>query len=181
MLADLYLVPARWLDRHAAAILGTLARLVFAGVLLQYFWASALTKTGDGFAGLYTPSFGAYAQIFPRTLEASGYDFSVIGTWHRTVVVFATLAEFVLPALIVVGLASRLAALGMIGFVLVQSATDIIGHGAVPATIGAWFDRFPDSLILDQRALWIVLLASIVALGAGPLSFDRLLRRSAQP
>ena len=83
----------------------------------------------------------------------------------------------VLPALILLGLATRLAALGMIGFVVLQSLTDVIGHGADATTIGAWFDRLPDSAILDQRALWLMLLLVLVFRGGGPLALDRLISR----
>ncbi len=168
------------LDRHAAAILPTAARLAFAAVLFMYFWASGLTKLGDGIAGLWTPALGAYAQIFPRALEAAGYDVSQLGLWHRVVVMAGTWAEFILPVLFVLGLFTRLAALGLIGFVVVQSATDILGHGATGATLGMWFDRDSASLILDQRTLWMLLLAVPLALGGGPLSLDRLLDRSAE-
>lgn len=85
-------------------------------------------------------------------------------------------AEFVLPALIIAGLLARLAALGMIGFILVQSLTDVIGHGVAGADLGAWFDRFADALILDQRLLWTLPLLVIVLLGAGPVSGDQVLR-----
>jgi putative oxidoreductase len=159
-----------WLDRQDA-LLSTLARLVFAGVLLGYFWASGLTKIG---AGPFSPPAGAYAQIFPRQLEAAGYDPSALGGFATLVVVAGTLAEFLLPALIVLGLATRLAALGMIGFIAVQSLTDIFGHGAAA---GAWFDRASDGLIADQRALWILLLAVLVIKGSGPAAVDQLLGR----
>jgi putative oxidoreductase len=167
------------LDRHAAVILPTAARAVFAAVLFVYFWASGLTKLGDGIAGFWTPALGAYAQIFPRALEAAGYDVSQLGLWHRLVVLAGTWAEFILPVLFVLGLFTRIAALGLIGFVLVQSATDILGHGAAGATLGAWFDRDSAALILDQRALWILLLAIPLTLGGGALSIDRLLDRAA--
>ncbi|MEM6985258.1 MAG: DoxX family protein, partial [Pseudomonadota bacterium] len=88
-----------------------------------------------------------------------------------------TYAEFILPVLIVVGLFTRLAALGMIGFVFVQSFVDITGHHADAETIGAWFDRFSDATILDQRAMWVFLLAYLAIYGAGKLSIDQLLRR----
>ena len=67
----------------------------------------------------------------------------------------------------------------MIGFVVVQSLTDIVGHGADAATIGAWFDRASGALILDQRAFWVLVLLVRVFKGAGPLSLDRLWFRSA--
>ena len=66
----------------------------------------------------------------------------------------------------------------MIGFVIVQSLTDILGHGVGGDDLGRWFDATPDALILDQRALWIMLLLPLVLMGAGPLSLDRLLARN---
>lgn len=159
----------------ATALLPIAARLVFAGVLLVYFWTSALTKLGEGAAGLVIPSDGAYAQIFPRVFEAAGYDSTQLGTYHWLVVVAGTWAEFILPALIVLGLLTRLVALGMVGFIIVQSLTDIFGHGADAATIGRWFDAASDALILDQRALWIAVLLILATMGGGRLSLDALL------
>jgi putative oxidoreductase len=160
-------------------MLGLLARAVFAAVLMVYYWASALTKLGDGVSGLFRPSSGAYAQIFPRAMEAAGYDADQLTVLHTLVVLAGTWAEFVLPAMIVLGLATRLAALGMIGFILVQSATDVIGHRLweESGSVGAWFDRVPDSPIMDQRALWVFVLLVLVIRGAGPLSLDRLIGR----
>ena len=53
------------------ALLPILARFLFAAILLVYFWKSGLTKLGEGFAGLFSPSLGAYAQIFPKAIEAA--------------------------------------------------------------------------------------------------------------
>ena len=164
------------LEAGSTAILTTAARLIFAGVLLFYFWNAGVTKLGEGLLGFLNPDFGAYVQIFPKAVEAAGYDPSQLGTFHYLVVVAGTIAEFVLPALIVLGLLTRLAALGMIGFVIVQSATDLIGHGGwANGTFGAWFDRASDALIADQRAFWLLLLMILVLKGPGPLSLDRLL------
>ena len=165
------------LDTLGDAALPLLARFAFVAVLALYYWASALTKVGDGILGLFQPSLGAYAQIFPRAMEAAGYDASQLGTFHWAVVTAGTLAEFILPALILVGFLTRFAALGMIGFVVLQSLTDIVGHAADAGTIGAWFDRLPDSVILDQRLLWVFVLLTLVLKGAGPLSLDRLIDR----
>lgn len=163
------------LDRAADWLLPTLSRGLFAAVLWMYFWASALTKLGDGAGGLFNPSAGAYAQIFPRAMEAAGYDAGQLTPFHTLVVLAGTWAELLLPLLIVLGLLTRLAALGMIGFILVQSLTDLFGHGAIAeaATLGAWFDKVPHAPILDQRALWLSLLLILVVKGAGPLSLDR--------
>lgn len=167
-LLKLYENAAGLADRHGDWLLPTAARLVFAGVLFSYFWASAGTKLD----GLFTPSMGSYAQIFPKAFEAAGYDVGQMGLWHKLVVLAGAWAEYGLPVLIVVGLFTRLAALGMVGFVVVQSLTDIVGHGAAA---GAWFDRASDALILDQRALWMLLFLVLILKGAGPLSVDRLL------
>ena len=51
-------------------LLPLLARLIFAAVLAGYFWASALTK----FDGPFTLSTGAFAQIFPKAIEAVGSE-----------------------------------------------------------------------------------------------------------
>lgn len=156
-------------------LLSTSARFIFAATLLFYFWASGLTKLGDGVLGIFQPSVGAYAQIFPKAMEAVSYDTTQLGIFHWAVALAGTWAEFILPALIVIGLFTRLSALGMIGFVVVQSLTDLYGHGGIEhaETLGAWFDRLPDSVILDQRAFWVFLLLVLVVKGAGPLSLDR--------
>ena len=167
------------IERMQGWLVPTLARLVFAGVLLIYFWNSAMTKLGDGVFGIFKPSDGAYAQIFPRALEAAGYDSSQLGAFHWLVATVGTVSEFVLPALIILGLLTRLAALGMIGFIIMQSLTDIFGHSAGAETIGSWFDRFSDAHIVDQRAFWLFLLIVLVVRGAGPLSLDRLFARQA--
>lgn len=171
-----------WLETQLAPwFMPTFARFTFAATLLMYFWNSGLTKLGDGLPGIFTPSLGAYAQIFPKAMEAVGYDVSQLGLYHRLVVVAGTWAEFVLPLLIVLGLATRLASLAMIGFITVQSLTDLFGHGGIadPETLGAWFDRMPDGVILDLRLFWVFTLVVLVLRGAGPLSLDRLLRAQA--
>ena len=162
------------LARQSGWLLPSLARLIFAAVLAGYFWSSAATKfDGDPFS----LSAGAFAQIFPMQFEAVGYQASNLGPLYHLIALAGAWAEAVLPLLLVLGLFTRLAALGMIGFVIVQSLTDIFGHMAGAASIGQFFDAMPDAAILDQRALWMMLLAVLVLKGAGPLSLDRLLRR----
>ncbi len=161
------------LESAGNVLLPSLARLVFGAVLLVYFWSSAMTKLGDGVLGFLYPSSGAYVQVFPAAMEAAGYDTGKLGLLHWAVVVAGTWAEFILPLLIVLGLFTRLAAFGMIGFVIVQSVVDITGHMADAATIGGWFDKISSALILDQRALWVMLLMVLVFKGPGPLALDR--------
>lgn len=164
------------LNASSDTILPTLARFIFAATLLFYFWNSGGTKwEGTPF----TPSLGGYAQIFPKAMEAAGYDVSQLGIFHWAVVVAGTLAEYILPLLVVIGLLTRFAALGMIGFVAVQSLTDLYGHGGIAhvETLGKWFDGLPDGVILDQRAFWMLALITLVIKGAGPLSVDRILAK----
>ncbi|WP_170764216.1 DoxX family protein [Ruegeria lacuscaerulensis] len=149
----------------------TLARLVFAATLLVYYWNSATTKLGSGFFGFLFPSDGAYVQIFPKAMEAVSYDSSQLGIFHWAIAVAGTWAEFLLPTLIVIGLLSRFAALGMFAFVWVQTIVDVNGHGT---ELGSYFTNAVS--LLDDRTLWSFLLAVIVINGAGPISLDRVLR-----
>ena len=166
------------LSRSGDLVLPTLARFVFAAVLLGYFWSSAITK----FDGVFTPSIGAYAQIYPRAIDAVSYDASRLGLFPHLVVLFGGWAEFALPALLALGLCTRVAAVGMIGFVTLQSLTDIFGHMVDADTIGAWFDHVSDALILDQRAFWMLCFAILALKGGGPIALDRLIwRRFGRP
>ncbi len=147
----------------------TLARLIFLMVLFFYFWNSALLKI-DG--SIFSPSAGAFGQIFPKAAEAVVWDVSQMTLFQRLVIFAGTVAEFILPVLIVVGLLTRLAALGMIGFVTVQTIVDVIGHGVA---LGALFDS--GQALIDQRMLWVFLCVILVLKGSGPLSLDALAKR----
>ncbi len=160
----------------APGAIGASARAVFASVLAGYFWASGLTKL-DGF-GL---SANAYIQIFPRRMDAAGYDPSALPALAHLVTAAGTAAEFALPLLIVLGLFTRAAAVGMLGFVAVMTLTDIAGHGIGPETIGAPLDRDPAAVVWDQRLLWAWLLGTLALTGAGPLSADRALGKLVPP
>ena len=126
-LEDAILGPVgRCLD---GAVMPILARLVFLATLATFFWSSAMTKLGDGIGGIFSPSAGAYVQILPAQMEAVGYDESQLGLFADLIVLAGTWAEFIIPALIVLGLFTRAASLAMIGFILVMSFVDIVGHG----------------------------------------------------
>ncbi len=158
--------------------LGLAARFVFAGVLLVYYWNSAMTKLGSGFPAMFVPGDGAYFQILPPVMEAYNYDASAIPVFPYGLIVFAgTYAEVLLPLLVTLGLFTRLAALGMIGFIAVQTFVDIVYLGVEPETIGALFDGQPGAAIADQRTLWVFVLLYLVVKGAGAVSFDGFLAR----
>jgi putative oxidoreductase len=160
------------LEAAAPMLIPTMARIIFAGTLFVYYWNSGLTKWGSG---PFSPDLGAYIQILPRAFDAVGYDPSALGPLATPIVILGTWSEFILPVLIVVGLFTRIAAIGMIGFVIAQTWVDIVGHGVGTETIGVWFDNSPSGDIVDQRAFWIFLLLVLVLRGAGPLSLDAIL------
>ena len=156
-------------------LMGLLARLTFALVLFVYFLNSALTKFAGG---PFSIDPAAYFQIVPSVVEAAGYDPSQVSFLPWGLIVYAgSYAEVILPILILIGLFTRIAALGMILFVMVQSYVDIAFHQADAATIGAWFDNLSNAAILDQRTLWVFLFLYLVIKGPGMLSLDHLLSR----
>ncbi|MEM6759907.1 MAG: DoxX family protein [Pseudomonadota bacterium] len=146
-------------------LLPTLARIVFVAVFFFYFLNSAGTKIEGS---IFSPSAGAFAQIFPKAAEAVLYDVTQLSAIQRIVILLGTVAEYVLPVLILVGLLTRFAAVAMIGFVAVQTLVDVTGHGV---KLGVWFNNAPE--LLDERTLWIFLLVVLVIKGAGPMSIDR--------
>ena len=162
----LSLAADRWL-------MGLLARLVFAAVLLVYFLNSALTKF-DG--GPFSIADAAYFQIVPTVVEAAGYDASKVAFFPWDLIVLAgSHGEVILPLLIVIGLFTRIAAAGMIVFVAVQSYVDIAFHKVGAETIGAWFDNISGAAIMDQRTLWVLLFLYLTLKGPGLISVDHIL------
>ena len=160
-------------------LIGFMARFAFAGILWGYFLNSAKTKVGEGLIGFFSIEPSAYYQIALPAVEAAGGDVGAVPFFPWGLIVFlGTYAEFILPLLIVIGLFSRIAALGMIAFIAVQTLVDITVHQVGAETIGALFDRFPDSVIADQRLLWIVPLTVIALKGPGLLSIDAMLKKS---
>ncbi|MEY8839920.1 hypothetical protein AB9K41_12925, partial [Cribrihabitans sp. XS_ASV171] len=98
---DRYSDASESLDRSADMLTPTLARLAFAAVLLVYYWNAAMLKI-DG--SIFTPSAGAFGQIFPAAAEAALYDVTQLTLVQRLVIFAGTLAEFILPALLLLGL-----------------------------------------------------------------------------
>lgn len=162
----------------AGWLIPTLARVLFAGVLLVFFLNSARTKLGDGLLGFIDLSTGAYAQILPKKMEAVSYDPSMLSELDKVIVYAGTWGEIILPILVVVGLFTRFAALGMIAFIAIMTYTDIVGHGATATTLGGWFDKGTPNTVADVRPLWAFLMLVLVLRGPGPFSLDWLFGRS---
>lgn len=171
---NVYIRLVACLDRLGLWALPLVARFVVLAVLAPYFWASAATKF-EVFPFVFSAS--AYGQIFPHAFDAVFFDATQLALPYKIIAFLGTWAEILLPLAIILGLFTRAAALGMIGFIVVQSATDIWGHGIDAGTIGAWFDRESGALIMDQRALWIVLLLILVMRGAGAGSLDHVIAK----
>ncbi len=172
----LYTNASAWLERNLDCWFFQLfARFVFAAVLFFYFFNAGINKTGEGLFGIFNPTIGAYAAILPSWMEAVSFDISQLSFVAHLIVILGTTAEIVLPVLIVVGLMTRLAALGMTGFIFVQSIVDIHGHNLSKSDSGAWFDGFSDGLIFDQRLFWILCLTLLIVKGSGKFSLDYLL------
>lgn len=166
------------LRRSEAWLPGLSARFVFAAVLFMYFFNSAKTKVGELPAGFFQVQDNAFFQIIPTVVERFDYDATQVPLFpYKIIVYLGTYAEFILPVLILLGLFTRLSAVGMIVFVLVQSFVDVYTHAVGPETTGAFFDKASNSAILDQRALWVFLLLYLAVYGAGKLSIDYLFSR----
>lgn len=172
-------VPSVW----KLSALSALARLTFAAVLDPYFLISAASKIGGSdlsigpdVAGTVL-SLGAFYELAPGALEAAGNDPAGLSLALRLGVQALVLAEAVLPVLLVVGLATRIAACGMIGLIAMTTMIDIFARNAPPEVIGALFDASPYDPISDLRLLWITVLAVPAVLGGGGLSLDASIRR----
>lgn len=119
-----------------------LARIAIAGV----FWRSGQTKV-NGFS-IREETFYLFREEYKVPLlppDLAAY--------------LSTIGEHVFPVLLVIGLASRLSALGLLGMTLV------IQLFVVP---GGW----------PEHLLWFALLISIIARGPGAISFDHLIWRA---
>ncbi len=154
------------------------ARFVFCSVLLLYFVNSAWLKAGESVFGFLAPGTGAFASILPSIMEQAGFDTSAIAFFpYHLIVILGTAGELFLPLMIAVGLFSRIAAIGMVIFIFVQSYVDIAFHGLEEKFIGSMFDRVQDAVIWDQRLLWVFPLLVTIIMGPGKVSLDHLLAR----
>ncbi|MEP4249401.1 DoxX family protein [Tateyamaria sp.] len=159
-------------------LLPTVARIVFLAVFFFYFNNSFGTKISNFEIPLLsikvplalTPDASSvFVQMFPKAFEAAGYDETAMPPIYWGLAVIGTWAEFLLPVFLILGLFTRLSAIGMIGFVLVQTFTDVVGHSIA---LGSLFNNLPE--LVDTRMLWIFLLLVLAIKGAGPFSIDRI-------
>lgn len=129
------------LDRTPQAALQFCARLAIAPV----FWLSGRTKV-DGWA------------IKDTTFDLFRYEYALPVIPPELAAYMATFMEHALPILLVMGLATRFAALGLLGMTFVIQVF-----------------VYPDAWTV--HALWSALLLVIVARGPGAWSLDHLIGR----
>jgi len=172
-------VPSVW----KLSALSALARQTFAAVWGPYFLISAASKIGGSdlsigpdVAGTFL-SFGAFYELAPGALAAAGNDPAGLSLALLLGLQATVLAEAVLPVLLVLGLATSIAAFGMIGLIAMTAMIDIFARNAPPEVIGALFDASPYDPVSDLRLLWITVLAVPAVLGGGRISLDALIRR----
>lgn len=121
-------------------------RIAFAGI----FWRSGQAKLEDG----------SWTTISEGTYGLFESDYSGVPLPPHFAAISATLAEHLFPALLVVGLASRPAALALLGMTLV------IQFFVYPE---AWW---------PVHSIWVALALVIIVRGPGLFSLDALLGRS---
>jgi putative oxidoreductase len=132
-------------ERIPYGLIALIARVAVAGV----FWRSGQTKV-DGFA------------IAEKTFDLFREEYKVPLLPPELAAYLATTAEHVFPILLVIGFASRLSALGLLGM------TAVIQLFVYP---DAW----------SEHILWIAPLLLIFGRGPGALSLDHLVwQRSAR-
>ena len=130
------LLASRWAEGFALFIV----RVALAGV----FWRSGRSKVVEG----------TWLQVSDATKYLFEYEYSGVPLPPAFAAQMATLAEFVLPVLVVLGLATRLSALALLAM------TMVIQVFVYPE---AWW---------SVHVIWAALALVLVSRGAGPFSLD---------
>jgi putative oxidoreductase len=136
----------RLAERIPYSVVGLMARIAVASV----FWRSGQTKV-EGFLHIKDNTFLLFREEYKVPLlppDVTAY--------------LSTTAEHVFPILLLVGLASRLSALGLMAMTLVIQ-------------IFVYPDGWPEHI------LWFALLLLIIARGPGAISLDHLIWTRVQP
>lgn len=132
---------------------------VVAPPLLRLALALPFLRSGrtrwDGFLSLSPPTLFLFENQFKLHLFGAAYGFPA----PDTVALLVAIAEITLPILLIVGLATRFAALAL-----------LVMTGVIQLV-------FPDGWA-NFHLYWASLAVAIMALGPGPLSLDRLIDRS---
>jgi putative oxidoreductase len=133
----------------------SLASLILRLALAAPFFKSGLTKW-DGFLQISDTPELLFTEEFKLHIFGNTYDypFPVLMAWG------SSLGEIILPILLVLGLGTRFAALGLLFMTALIQLT------------------FPDGWA-NFHLPWAAMAIAIIVLGPGKISFDWLLRRNA--
>ena len=134
-----------------ACVAGVVAPPLLRGALALPFLRSGLTRW-DGFLSLSFGTIYLFEEQFKLHIFGGVYDFPA----PDTLALLVAIAEIVLPVLLLLGLATRLAALALL------------------AMTGVIQLVFPDGWA-NFHLYWASLAVAIIALGPGALSIDRLI------
>ena len=118
------------------------------------FIRSGLTRW-DGFLSISPSTTYLFSELFKLHIFGGEYAFP----FPDAVAFLVGSAELVLPALLIIGFATRYAALGL-----------LLMTGVIQLVV-------PDGWV-NFHLYWAAIALAIIALGGGPLSIDRLLSRS---
>ena len=150
----LFLVALLSRVTRALDVAGTLAApLVLRIALALPFIRSGLTRW-DGFLSISPSTTYLFSELFKLHIFGGEYAFP----FPDAVALLVGSAELVLPALLIIGFATRFAALGLL---LMTGASQLV---------------VPDGWV-NFHLYWAAIALAIIALGGGPVSIDNLLSR----
>ena len=138
-------------DRLLASIPAALPLLFLRLALAIPFWRSGLTKW-DGFLNLSSGARYLFQEEFRLHILGQAFPYPA----PLTMAFLAGLGEVLLPVLLVLGLGTRFAALGILAMTLIIQLT------------------VPDGLI-NFHLPWFAMALALLVYGGGTLSADRLL------
>jgi putative oxidoreductase len=142
-----------WLARIAVVVAPPALRIALA----VPFFKSGLTKW-EGFLSLSPAATFLFEDEFKLHIFGQAYDFPLPTAFAY----LDSIAEIVLPVLLVIGLATRFSALGL-----------LVMTGVIQLVVPEGWANF--------HLPWAGLALAIIALGPGALSLDRLLERWPRP
>lgn len=145
--------PVRAIIDRSAWIASTLAPPLLRIALAVPFFKSGLTKW-DGFLSLSPAAAFLFEDEFKLHIFGQAYGFPA----PELVAFFDGVAEIVLPTLLVIGLATRFSALGL-----------LVMTGVIQLVVPEGWANF--------HLPWAAMAIAIIALGPGVLSLDHLVER----
>ncbi|MDX8512725.1 DoxX family protein [Mesorhizobium captivum] len=141
----------RTLTRRLSSVAMAVAPVFLRTALAVPFFRSGLTRW-DGFLQLSDSTVYLFEEEFKLHIFGAEYGFPM----PDAVAYLVATAELVLPVLLVLGLATRFAALAM-----------LVMTGVIQLVVPDGWANF--------HLPWAAMAISIIALGAGPISLDRLI------